>query len=205
MQSSENNHVDIGFERMEKLIDTIFDQLSEEITLLRHEFQHLQRQWLVCHKEPLLTTSFDEYHSATEEIVMEHEISTPTRRSKRLENSAIHDEPEPQDRHSFKCDHCHYSCARKSHLEIHGLIHTGERPFRCKQCHYATRWKGDIVKHKRKHHRSKPYQRAGQNGKWPCIIVMNDNTTPYVDNCVGTFIFSINIELFILRCLQFLD
>ena len=165
MQSSENNHVDIGFERMEKLIDTIFDQLSEEITSLRHEFQHLQRQWLVCHKEPLLTTSFDEYHSATEEIVMEHEISTPTRRSKRLENSAIHDEPEPQDRHSFKCDHCHYSCARKSHLEIHGLIHTGERPFRCKQCHYATRWKGDIVKHKRKHHRSKPYQRPGQNGK----------------------------------------
>lgn len=60
-------------------------------------------------------------------------------------------------RTKFQCNYCPYTAARKSLLQSHITIHTGEKPYSCPHCPYTARRKDFLVVHVRTHTGEKPY------------------------------------------------
>ena len=58
---------------------------------------------------------------------------------------------------SYNRNQCGYSCNRPSKLEIHLLVHSGEKAFVCSQCDYSTKQADTLKVHMRVHSGEKPY------------------------------------------------
>ncbi|KAH3897338.1 hypothetical protein DPMN_021526 [Dreissena polymorpha] len=48
---------------------------------------------------------------------------------------------------SFACRYCSRTFMFKSRLEIHEIVHTGERPYECSVCHKRFNRKGNLKAH----------------------------------------------------------
>ena len=59
---------------------------------------------------------------------------------------------------SFKCTLCNFTAPFNSNLQVHMLIHTGEKPFKCDECEYSCTRLGNLKTHKLKHTGDKPYK-----------------------------------------------
>lgn len=58
----------------------------------------------------------------------------------------------------YLCPHCDYGAARKTTLDNHMRLHSGERPFQCPHCPYAAKQKSTLVSHMRIHSGERPFQ-----------------------------------------------
>ena len=56
----------------------------------------------------------------------------------------------------FKCDQCDYSCTESSNLKRHMRTHTGEEPYNCNQCSFSSKDSGNLQKHMTRKHREQP-------------------------------------------------
>ena len=56
----------------------------------------------------------------------------------------------------LKCEHCEYTCSKKSHLYEHiGAVHEGKKPFKCESCGYTSDYKGHVNRHVALVHKAK--------------------------------------------------
>ena len=70
----------------------------------------------------------------------------------------------------FQCEHCNYSCIRRSTLISHIHTHTGEKPYHCNQCDYSSSFSGNLTEHMHIHTGEKPHHLT--NAITPALIVV---------------------------------
>ena len=57
-----------------------------------------------------------------------------------------------EERKSFKCDICEYTCSQKSVMNRHvASVHTENKPFKCGVCDYKCSRKDQLNRHVKKH------------------------------------------------------
>ena len=57
----------------------------------------------------------------------------------------------------FSCNQCECKCTTNGHLKNHMLTHSGEKRFRCKQCEYKFTTNGNLKRHMMTHSGEKPF------------------------------------------------
>lgn len=71
----------------------------------------------------------------------------------RLHQRTVHYKIKP-----FVCDYCEYTASKKSTMNLHIRLHTGEKPFKCDTCDYRTSDHNSLRRHKITHSGEKPYK-----------------------------------------------
>ena len=52
---------------------------------------------------------------------------------------------------NLECHYCGYKSAIKTHMKVHIMTHTGEKPRSCPICSFKAIWKSEITKHLQTH------------------------------------------------------
>ena len=64
----------------------------------------------------------------------------------------LHVNSAQENKKTFKCEKCDYSCSLKGNLKIHAVIHETNKPFKCEICDYNCSQKGSMKRHVAAHH-----------------------------------------------------